>query len=109
MGGAAAAAFLVALLEAHGVGAKVIEGGAPEAPPFVGLFMGDLGVLLPILLVVGGAVGVACLVLEPGAPKSPLEHLTKLGHAPPSVRHRRAALAPLLVFTTFAWTLASAH
>src|SRR3954469_1360910 len=97
------------MLEARAVAAKVIEGGAPEAPPFGGLLLADIGVLFPIVLVVAGLVAVGAFVLEPGDPKSPTQHLAKMRGGSAIARLRRAAVAPLFVFAGFGWTLCSAH
>ena len=109
LGGAATAAFVVALLEARAVAAKLVEGGAPEAPPTGALVVADLGVLFPIVIVVAAMVSVGALVLEPGEPKSPGEQLAKFRGGSAIARLRRAAVAPLFVFAGFAWTLGSAH
>ncbi len=102
-------AFLVALLEARAVSAKVIEGGAPEAPPMGGLIVADLGVLFPVVVVVGVMMSVATLVLEPGEPRSPIDYIARLRRGSSGKRLRSAAVAPLVVFVAFAWTLGSAH
>ncbi|MDB4933066.1 MAG: Choline-sulfatase [Labilithrix sp.] len=109
LGGAATAAFLVALLEARVVGSAIVEGGAPVAPPFGALIIADLGVLFPVAFGVASAVAMAALVLEPGDPKAPAEYFAVLRKGPMISRLRAAAAAPLVVFATFAWTLGSAH
>jgi arylsulfatase A-like enzyme len=109
LGGAATAAFLVALLEARVVGAAVVEGGAPAAPPFGALIVGDLGILFPVAFGVAAAVAIASLVLEPGDPKAPVEYFAVVRKGPMISRLRAAAVAPLAVFATFAWTLGSAY
>ncbi len=109
LGGAAAAAFIVAILEARAVSVKVVEGGAPEGPPFGGLLFGDLGVLFPVVVAVATGIFVAAFILEPGNPKTPTEHLAKLRGGSALARLRRSAVAPLFVFAGFAWTLGSAH
>ena len=109
LGGAAAAAFIVAILEARAVAAKLIEGGASEVPPVGDVVFADLGVLFPMILAVGASVSVAALVLEPGEAKSPIEHVARLRAGSALARLRRAAVAPLAVFAAFGWTVASAH
>jgi len=109
LGGAATAAFVVALLEARVVGAAVVEGGAPEAPPLGSLVFADLGILFPIAAGVACAVALASLVLEPAEAKPPGQYFFTLRKAPVVARLRAAAAAPLVVFATFAWTLGSAH
>ena len=109
LGGAAAAAFIVAILEARAVSVKVVEGGAPEGPPFGGLLFGDLGVLFPVVVAVATGMFVVAFVLEPGNPRTPTEHLARLRGGGALARLRRAAVAPLFVFAGFAWTLGSAH
>ncbi|HSO38043.1 MAG TPA: sulfatase-like hydrolase/transferase [Labilithrix sp.] len=109
LGGASAAAVIVALLEARSVSAKAIEGGITQGLPFGGLIAADLGILFPVVAVVATGMFVAAFVLEPGDPKSPTEHLAKLRGGSALARLRRAAVAPLFVFAGFAWTLGSAH
>jgi choline-sulfatase len=109
LGGAATAAFLVALLEARVVGTAVIEGGAPAAPPLGALIVADLGILFPVAVGVACAVAIAALVLEPGDAKAPGEYFSGLRKGPVVARLRAAATAPLAIFATFAWCLGSAH
>ncbi|MDB4945579.1 MAG: Choline-sulfatase [Labilithrix sp.] len=109
LGGAAFAAFVVAILEARAIAGKAIEGGAPEAPSTSGLVLADLGVLFPVVLLVAAGVAVAALVLEPGEPRSPLAYLAAVRAGSGAARLRRAAFAPLLVLSAFVWTLGSAH
>ena len=109
LGGAATAAFLVALLEARVVGTAVVEGGAPVAPALGSLIVADLGILFPVAIGVACAVSIAALVLEPGDPKAPGQYFSVLRKGPVVVRLRAAATAPLAVFATFAWCLGSAH
>jgi choline-sulfatase len=109
LGGAATAAFLVALLEARVVGTAVVEGGAPIAPPLGSLIFADLGILFPVAIGVACAVSIAALVLEPGDPKAPGDYFSGIRKGPVVVRLRAAATAPLAIFATFAWCLGSAH
>ncbi len=109
LGGAATSAFLVAILEARVVGAAVVEGGAPVAPPLGSLLFTDFGVLFPVALGIAMMVAVASLVLEPGEPKSPAEHLASIRKGGTMSRLRAASAVPLGIFATFAWCLGSAH
>ncbi|AKV02533.1 Choline-sulfatase [Labilithrix luteola] len=108
LGGAGVAALVVALLEVRAVTAEVVASGS-SAPPFGALLLAELGVLVPIVVLVGGAVGVACLVFEPGEVRTPLEHLGEFRSGTVLERLRSAALAPLLVSVVFGWCLGSAH
>jgi arylsulfatase A-like enzyme len=107
-GGSAAAAFVVALLEAHAAGAGLVEGGT-EAPSFVSLALADLGVLLPVVLAIGGGVGVGALILEPDEPRGPFGALAAMRARPVLDRLRSASAAPLVVLSAFVWCLGSAH
>jgi choline-sulfatase len=109
LGGAATAAFLVALLEARVVGTAIVEGGAPVAPPLGSLVVADLGILFPVAIGVACAVALASLVLEPGEARVPGAYFSVLRSGPVVARLRAAATAPLAVFATFAWCLGSAH
>jgi len=109
VGGAAAAAIFVAMLEARAAAVALVEGGTPEAPPSASLVLADLGVLCPVVLVIGAVVAVASLALEPDEPKTPAEHFAGLRTGPVIERLRAAAMAPLLVLATFAWCVGSAH
>lgn len=102
------AALVVALLEVRAVTVEVVASGS-SAPPFGALLLAELGVLVPIVLLVGAAVGVACLVFEPGEVRSPLDHLAEFRSGTVLERLRSATLAPLLVIVTFGWCLGSAH
>lgn len=109
LGGAAMSAFLVSLLEARVVAAAVIEGGAPVAPGLGSLLFTDLGVLFPVALGVAMGIAVGSLVLEPGDPKSPAEHLAAIRKGGTMSRLRAASAAPLGIFATFIWCLGTAH
>jgi hypothetical protein len=109
LGGAAMAAFVVALLEARIVGAGVVLGGAPVAPAFGSLVLDDLGLLFPVAIGVASVVSMASLVLEPDDPKSPVAYVIELRGAPGAGRLRASAALPLGVLAVFAWCLGSAH
>ncbi len=109
IGGGSLATLLVALLEARAVGASVLEAGAPSAPPTWTLFLGELGVLFPAAVGIGGFIGLTAILLDPGEPTSPLEKLAVLREGPVLDRLRAAAIAPIVVFILFSWTVGSAH
>lgn len=109
LGGAAAAAFIVALLEARAVSAAVVEAGAPLAPPLGGLVLADLGLLFPVSIGIALVISIASLVLEPGDAKNPTEYFAGLRGGSTVSRLKAAAAVPLGVLATFAWCLGSAH
>jgi choline-sulfatase len=109
IGGGSLATLLVALLEARAVAASILESGAPTAPPTWALLLGEMGVLFPAAIGIGGGVGVTAILLDPGEPVSPLERLAALREGPVLDRLRAAATAPILVFITFAWAVGTAH
>jgi len=105
LAGALAAAALVALVEAGTAGASA---GAHE-PPFGGLMLADLGVLVPVAIVVGGLVALVSMFFEPARAKSPWEHAGAVRGAPVLLRSRNAALAPLAILGGMGWCVVSAY
>ncbi len=108
-GGAATAAIFVAMLETFAAATGVVEGGAPEPPPFLATVLAILGVLSPVVLGIAMMVAIATLVLEPEEPRTPAELVAAYRNGPALERLRAAAVAPLVVVAVFAWTLGSAH
>jgi arylsulfatase A-like enzyme len=106
--GAAVTTVFVALLETRSVAADLATDGAGDVPTGA-LFLAELGVVLPVVLGIAGAVGIGCLVLEPGEPRTPTAYLAAFREGPLVARLRAAAAAPLVVFGIFAWGIASAH
>ncbi|HEY8077720.1 MAG TPA: sulfatase, partial [Labilithrix sp.] len=106
--GAALAAILVAALEVRAVGADMAAGGEGDASA-ASLVLAELGVLLPMVLGVGGMIGVACIVLEPGEPRTPRDYVAAIRGGTMIDRLRAAAVAPLVVFATFFWTVGTAY
>jgi len=96
--------LIVALVEGH----AAYVAAEPAAAP-VALLLSLLGVLFPFVVFVALVVGIASLVLEPGRPRSPAEHLVALRRGTVLERLRNAALAPLLVFAAFVGCLGVAH
>lgn len=109
LGGAAVAALFVAFLEARAVTTAAAEAGVEEALPFGALLLAELGLLSPVALGVGGAVGVLALLLQPKAAASPLAALTALRAGAVLDRLRAAAALPLAIVASFGWCVASAH
>lgn len=108
-GGTAIGAIFVAILESRAVAQKVVEGGASESPAVGSLLAATLGVFFPAVVAVAVAGWTLSLLLAPAAPKSLAEHVASFRGADFETRLRRAAIAPLLVFAVFAWTLGGAH
>lgn len=107
IGGAAFASLLVALLEARAVVAGAAETGSAEGLSYGGLVAGDLGLLAPVALFVGGGVGLLLALLQPAA--GPGEVLAGLQARPVPDRARFAAAAPLAVLAFGTWILFVAH
>ena len=104
--GGVAAAAIVALVEA-GVAEREGRGGR-GAPAFGALFIADVGVLVPVALVV--ALGVACLADLPRTAAISLS-ISEQSRSRPCSRSRsfyarNAALAPLAIARTLAWAVA---
>ncbi len=99
-GGAEIGAAMVAALEARG-GAPAAEGGSFARAP--------IGVIAPLALVVGIAVGVASLFLEPGDVASPLAHLARIRNAPVNQRGARSAAIFLVTIAALSWLITTAH
>ncbi len=108
VGGGAAATVLVALLEARTVWAGA-EDAARAHIGGLALVVAELGVLFPMAMAIGGGVGVASLVLDPGEPTSPAKMLAALRRGSVLDRLRAASIAPVAVLVLFGWCLASAH
>src|SRR5438105_4182238 len=86
--GAALGAGAAAALEAR----ALVAGGRVPGLTFFGAFSADYGVLVPLAMTAGLAVGVAALVVDPVRPRTPWDHAASLRR----VAAARAA-APLLV------------
>ena len=108
IGGGAAASIVVALIEARSVWSGA-EGAARAQLGGFALVVAELGVLFPMAMLIGGAVGVAALVLDPGEPTSPAQMLAALRRGSVVDRLRAASIAPVAVLVVFGWCLASAH
>ncbi len=103
--GAGLSAFVVAYLEARTALAAMASGRGT----FAALLWAELGILLPVTVLVGAATGTALLVLEPDGPKGPWDHVAAARQGPLLDRLRNATVAPLLVLSTYAWLVASAY
>jgi arylsulfatase A-like enzyme len=104
VGATAGAAVLGAALAA-------LEGRAAGAASGTGAVAGALaclGVLAPLVLALGVAVGAGSWVLEPGEPASPAARVLALRSENVLDRSRTAALLPLLVLGALAWMGATA-
>jgi len=104
--GAVGASGFVALVEAR----VILEGEtASHAPSYGSLVLADLGVLVPLAVLVSLAVGAAAIFLEPDRARSPQEHVATLRAQPVLARSRTAALTPLGILAGFAWCVTIAH
>lgn len=106
LAGGMTGAVVVAAVEARAALAQTSGTFTPTLPQ---LFFADMSVLAPLAVMLSLAVATAHLYLEPGAPRSPGEHLARVRAEPVLVRSRTAALWPLGVLAFFAWTVSSAH
>ncbi len=109
LGGAAVAALLVALLEARAVSAAASDAGQQILPPFGALLTSELGILSPVTLLIGGAIGVLTILLQPSGAVSPFRSLGALREGDLLMRLRVAAAAPIAIFAAFGWCVTCAH
>jgi arylsulfatase A-like enzyme len=109
LGGAALATSLVALLEARGVVSAARDAGDLQLPPFFSLYLGELGILWPVALGVGGGVGVLVVVIQRRPLESPFRALGALREGAIAERSRAAAGLPLAILGAFFWCVGSAH
>ena len=109
LGGAGVAALLVALLEMRSVVTGVADAGALQLPPLGAVLVNELGLLSPLAVGIGGAVGVLSLMLAPREVENPLRLLARVRGGASASRLQAAAVAPLAIFASFAWCVAAAH
>jgi len=105
--GAAITSGVVALVEARAARAAV--GAGAGAPSYVALTVADAGVLAPLALAIGVAVGAFAIFFEPDRARAPAEVLERLRADPVLTRSRTAALVPLSIVGAFVWCVATAH
>lgn len=106
--GAAGAALLAAALEARSVVAGAEDAGAQQLPSVGTVFLNELGLVSPVTVGVGGAIGVLLVLLLPSETGA-LDLLARFRPAAPSERLRMAAATPLAIFAVFGWCVAAAH
>jgi arylsulfatase A-like enzyme len=109
LGGAGGAALVVALLEARSVSTGMERAGAQQLPPLAPVVVNELGLLLPLVVGIGGAVGTLSLVLSPRETESPLRTLSRARAGAADERLRVAAAAPLAILAAFGGCVAAAH
>lgn len=112
LGGAAAAALVVAFIEARTVVSGATDASEQVLPPFGGLLAAELGLMFPVALGVGGGVGVLLLLIRSSPAKgepSPPSLLRSLREGDVGHRLRAAALLPIAIVGVFAWTVVTAH
>jgi choline-sulfatase len=102
--GATFGAVLVALAEA-----RETAGLAELHDAVTAVALADLGVLMPLAVVVGGAVAAASLFLEPGRPLAPSERISRWRAEPVLARSRTAAIAPLAIAVATLWVVGMAR
>ena len=105
--GASAASVPVSLLDALYAQSGSVAGSPPPLGP---LALVDLGLVFPLALAVGVAVGAALVLLEPGAALTPRMLVRGLrGPAGEQARAARSARVALSVLGAGAFTVASAQ
>jgi arylsulfatase A-like enzyme len=109
LGGAAIAALLVASLEARVVLSAASDAGEQALPAFGALVASDLGLLSPVALGVGAAVGALLVLIEPRPGAGPLSALLRVRQGAVLDRLHAAAAVPIAIFAVFAWSVAAAH
>ncbi len=105
--GAAVTSVVVALVEARA--AQIAAGGAASLASYFALAEADAGVLAPLAIAVGLAVGVFTIFLEPDRARAPGDYFGRLRAEPVLTRSRTAALVPLSIVGAFVWCVATAH
>jgi arylsulfatase A-like enzyme len=103
--GAAFGALAVALVEAR----QAVAGAGSHAPSFGDVTLAEVGVLAPVAMLVGGAVAVVSLFLEPGRPMAPSERIAMARAQSVLLRSRTAALALLSCLAATGWLVVTAH
>ena len=104
--GATLGAVIVAMLEAHHAEQMATS---EQSAGFVAIAEAALGILAPLALVVGVAIGAVDVVLDPAKARTPIARLVAMSAAPPSVRARAAVAGPLGVGIALVWCVAMAH
>jgi hypothetical protein len=104
--GASACAVGAAVLDAAWARAAAGEGRGRAS---ASVYLADLGLIAPVAIAVGLAVGVASLTLSPSAPPSLQRSIAAIRLRAIGNRAAAAAFVPLLVLGAFAWTTLSAH
>lgn len=99
-GSAVLGAALVALLEAKQAG---IDGS------YLAAAWSLFGVLAPLAVCLGLAFAIGWLVVEPGAPRGPLEWAAEVRRQPVLQRSRTAAVVPLAILAVFGSVVVSAN
>jgi arylsulfatase A-like enzyme len=109
LGGSAFAVLFVAFLEARIVVNSAADAGEQPLPAFGPLFLDEIGILSPLTLVVGGAMGLIVIVLQTNPKESPFRFISRLREAADFDRLKVAAAAPVAIFGAFAWVVGAAH
>ena len=107
LAGGAAAAAIVALVEAQAADAALA--GTKGSATYGAIALADFGVLTPLSILVAAGVVALTLFLEPRRSLSLTEHAARIRSQPVLQRSRTAALVPLVAIAGTAWCVASAH
>src|SRR5689334_19583306 len=86
---------------------STVEG--ERAPSYMTVARFDVGLLAPISLLIGVAVAIGAVVLEPDRPRSPRELWQGLWHTDPTRRTKLAAFLAFLPPFVVLWATAVAH
>lgn len=107
----AASLFGAALAAVAAAAADVVWARAAETEPpaFGALLLADLGLLAPLALAIGFAVGVASLLLHPSGPPSPASLARALRSESAERRAEAALLAPLAALAVAVWIVIAAR
>jgi arylsulfatase A-like enzyme len=104
--GSAFGAMIVAVAEGR---EAVAAGGGVHGRDTGAVVLADLGVLAPLALVVGAAVGLVALFLEPDRAVSPAERIAAARAEPVLMRSRTASLALLAGALSGVWVVTTAQ
>jgi arylsulfatase A-like enzyme len=104
--GSAFGAIVVSMAEGREAAAAAAGGHGVDARAVV---LADIGVLAPLAVVVGVAVAVVALFLEPDRPVSPGERIATVRAEPVLARSRAASIALLTGVMAAGWLVATAQ
>jgi arylsulfatase A-like enzyme len=98
LAGASLAGLVVALIDS-----LFVQASLERPAPWGGLLLGEVGVLAPLIALVGFVAVAFGLLLEPGRPRSPHELVRLWADGTPAEKRHRAAFALAATLAFFPW------